>query len=235
MRVYFLHHSAVCVFLDTALLIFDHYLYKADGRLEAGTISAKDIAGAERVYVFVSHAHHDHFNTRIFDWADGHVKYVLDDTVPKAGAPQSAVYLHRGDEYSDDVVYVRAFGSTDCGGSFYVSCEGTSFFHAGDFNDWHWKDDGNVRYTRVMGKLFERELRHIRHRVETIDYAFFPLDRRMGSDFDAGADRFIEVMQPKCLIPIHFKRFGDTHEYSNKMKDSGTHVLPVHKNGERLV
>ncbi len=235
MRIYFLHHSAVCVADDDNLLIFDHYLHKAGAGIKDGVIGRKEILAAKRVYVFVSHAHHDHFNPRIFDWTDAYVKFILDDTVPEETAPKGAVFMHRGDEFDDGHIYVREFGSTDCGGSFYVSLCGTSFFHAGDFNNWHWKDDGNIRYSRVMGKLFERELRHIKRHITHIDYAFFPVDRRMGKDHDAGADRFLEVMQPRTFIPIHFVRFEDTIEYSHKHKDKDTRVLAVHKNGERLV
>lgn len=235
MRIYFLHHSAVCVVLGEVLLVFDYYIHKTDAGLEMGAVSADDIAQAKRVYVFVSHAHHDHFNPRIFEWAAEHVRFILDDTVPTLGAPEGAVFMHRGQEYDDGYIHVREFGSTDMGGSFCVTCEGLRFFHAGDYNDWHWKDNGNERYSRVMSRLFERELRHIKRHAGDIDYAFFPLDRRMGTDYDTGANRFIEEMQPKVFVPIHFMAFEDTLKYSEKTAHGSTRVLAVNHNGERLV
>lgn len=235
MEIYFLHHSAVCVVLGEALLVFDHYIHKTDAGLKMGAVGADDIVRAKRVYVFVSHAHHDHFNPRIYEWAAGHVQFILDDTVPEQGVPEGTVFLHRGREYDDGYIHVREFGSTDMGGSFSVTCEGTSFFHAGDFNDWHWKDEGNKRYSRVMSRLFERELRHIKRHAGNIDYAYFPLDRRMGTDYDAGAIRFIETMQPKVFVPIHFMAFADTQEFSEKQTHGRTRVLAVNRNGERLV
>jgi L-ascorbate metabolism protein UlaG (beta-lactamase superfamily) len=237
MQIHYLHHSAVCVRMDESLLVFDHYLFAPRKRIPDGHVGMEDIEAAPRVYVFVSHSHRDHYDPRIFGWAKAGVPvtYILDDTVPAADAPDGAVFLSRGKTYDDGYIHVQEFGSTDLGGSFYAACEGTSFFHAGDLNDWHWKDDGNERYTRVMHKYFERELRYLAHEVPHIDYAFFPVDRRMGRDHDAGADRFIEGMKPRFFIPIHFVDFADTDSYCRKARVGGTQVLAVRHRGEQLV
>jgi L-ascorbate metabolism protein UlaG (beta-lactamase superfamily) len=237
MRVNFLHHSAVSISLNQSLLIFDHYLSAPGKRIPDGHVGIEDIRGARRVFVFVSHSHHDHYNPGIFGWLDAGVPitFILDDTVPQADAPEGAVFMTRGAIYDDGYIHVQEFGSTDMGGSFYVECEGTRFFHAGDLNDWHWKDDGNERYTRVMHKYFDRELRYLRHEVENIDYAFFPVDRRMGSDYDRGADQFIEVMKPRFFVPIHCMDFLDTEKFRRKHGNDSTRVIAVHHNGEQLI
>jgi L-ascorbate metabolism protein UlaG (beta-lactamase superfamily) len=237
MRIFFLHHSAVCVVLDQSLLIFDHYLSVPGKRITEGHVGIEDICAAQRVYVFASHGHHDHFDLSIFEWAKVGVPvtYILDDTVPAADAPEGTVFLSRGKIYDDGYIHVREFGSTDMGGSFYVECEGIYLFHAGDLNDWHWKDEGNERYTRVMHMYFDRELRYLRHEVKDIDYAFFPVDKRMGHDYDEGANFFIEVMKPRYFIPIHFVDFADTESYRLKNENGATQVLAVHHNGEQLV
>lgn len=233
MRIYFLHHSAVCVIFDKTLLIFDYYLHNDDKHIEDGHISKEDIACFERVYVFVSHSHHDHFNPAIFDWASPRVTYILDSTVEQA--PQDAVVLRPGETYNDESIYAREFGSTDCGGSFYVNINGTSLFHAGDLNDWHWKDEGNKRYSRVMTKMFDREIAYLEEHVAHIDYAFFPVDKRMGFGHDAGARKFIEIIKPDVLIPIHFLSFEDTQAFCESVDGGATKVLSVHHVGERLV
>ncbi len=235
MRIYFLHHSAVCVELGGTLLIFDNFMHDPDKHMQDGYIGEEEIASYERVYFFVSHSHFDHFSPRIFDLAKSHVKYILDDTVPREGAPEGTVYMHSGDEYDDGCLFVREFASTDIGGSFYIRCQGTSLFHAGDLNDWHWKDEGNERYSRVMTHLFTRELAYIRKHVAHIDVAFFPVDKRMGTDYDSGAKAFIETMEPDVLIPIHFQSFEDTDEFCKKMTGKKTKVIPVHHKGERLI
>ncbi|MFA5676311.1 MAG: hypothetical protein WDA65_07270 [Christensenellales bacterium] len=234
-QIYFLHHSAVCINIKDCLLIFDHCLYRPDGCVEDGAVGDKYIANARRVYVFVSHSHHDHFNSRIFEWASPHVKFLLDDTVPTVSAPKDSVFMRCGSKYEDEYISVQEFGSTDCGGSFFVVCGNTSFFHAGDLNDWHWKDHGDKRYSRIMSGLFKHEIKRIKQSAGTIDYAFFPVDKRMGADFDSGADYFIETLRPRFFIPIHFVSFEDTLAYKNKMRNSGTNVLEIQKNGQRLV
>lgn len=234
MNIFFLHHSAVAVEADKSLLVFDHYRNENRG-LEYGSVGDADLKSAERVYVFVSHSHSDHFNKGIYRWADinPNTVYILDSTVP-AGKRTNCIVLSKGKTYDDGYIYVEEFGSTDMGGSFFVTCEGKSFFHAGDFNFWHWRDDGDERYTRTMTKYFENELENIKAGIDGIDYAFFPVDKRMGSGYDEGASLFIEAMKPKVFIPIHLKDLKDSVEFSGKHFE-GTRILPVYKNGQKMI
>lgn len=237
MHIYYLHHSAVCVVIKGVLLIFDYFIHENDKGLECGHISNEDIKNAKRVYVFVTHMHFDHYNPVIFEWAkiNPNVTYILDDTVPEPGEDINAVMLSRGKVYEDRIISVKEYGSTDMGGSFYVECREKSFFHAGDFNLWHWKDEGNEDYTRKMSLSFERELKYLRHGVKGVDYAFFPVDKRMGADHDEGAERFIEVMKPVNFIPIHFIEFSDTRAFRKKHWFDKINVFSIHKKGQRLI
>ncbi len=233
MRVYYLHHSAVAAVLDKSLLVFDHF--KNDGKgIEEGSIGENDLLAADRVYVFASHAHHDHYNKAVLMWAAVHpnITYILDSTINDSGA--NIVKLSPGEAFEDGYISVREFGSTDIGGSFYVECEGTSFFHAGDLNYWHWRDDGDERYTRVMTKSFERHIERLKEGIRGIDCAFFPVDSRIGSGHDEGAVMFIEAMKPKVFIPIHMNGFEDSRAFSEK-RFEGTEIINVYKNGQRLV
>ena len=237
MPIYFLHHSAVAARVGRTLLVFDYYQDKPGGRIRDGAIHPDDIADAKRVYIFVSHSHHDHYSKRIFEWAqyNKNVTYILDPTVPEEDRPDGAVVLGCTQTYNDGYIDVQAFGSTDIGGSFYVQCGGTRFFHAGDLNYWHWKDESDDKYVRVMKMYFDRQLSLIKSRIDAIDYAFFPVDKRMGSGYDEGAELFIDVIHPKVLIPIHFVDFADTQVFEKKMRGSGTRVMRVKKNGQKLV
>ena len=236
MKIYYLHHSAVAVIIDKTLLVFDYYQDKPDRRMKDGAVHPDDIKSAESVYVFVSHSHHDHYNKLIFGWAayNKNVTYILDETVPEEDRPDGAVVLAKTETFDDGHICVQAFGSTDIGGSFYVQCGGQSIFHAGDLNYWHWKDEADEKYTRAMDLSFAREMRLLGSSVQTIDYAFFPVDKRMGIDYDEGAVRFIDSMKPRVLIPIHFVDFDDTKAFRKKMHGTGTRVLSIKKNGQRL-
>ena len=234
-EIYYLYHSAVAVKLNDALLVFDYYRHKPGMGIGDGYIGESELKSASRVYVFASHAHSDHFSPCVFEWAavNPNTTYILDADIP--GASEGAVMLSRGEEYADDFLQVRAYGSTDIGVSFHVRHDGTSLFHAGDLNCWHWQDDGDAHYSRVMRTYFDREMRFLRHGVMHIDYAFFPVDQRMGSGFEEGPDQFIETMKPRVFVPIHFVDFADTQVYAERMKSSGTRVLTIERPGQRLI
>ena len=237
MQIYFLRHSAVCAVMKKSLLVFDYFMHEPGRGLRDGYISEENIKKACRVYAFASHAHQDHFNPCIFEWTawNKNVTYILDETISKPEGGPNAVMLSRGKVYDDGYVRVQEFGSTDIGGSFYVECEGTSFFHAGDLNNWHWKDDGNLRHSQIMAAYFERELRFLKSRVKRIDYAFFPVDSRMGRDYGEGANLFIKTIQPRVFIPIHFVHFDDTAAFSKKHAAGKTVVMPVREYGQIMV
>lgn len=235
MEIDYLYHSGVAVRIGGNLLVFDYYRHMVGKGMEESCIGERELRSAQRVYAFVSHHHSDHYNRIIYDWAavNPNITYVLDADVP--GAPEGAVHLSRGGEWDDGFLHVRAYGSTDIGVSFHVQCGGTSLFHAGDLNCWHWQDDGDARYAKVMRDWFDREMRFIRHSISHIDYAFFPVDKRMGSGFEEGPDKFIETMKPAVFIPIHFVDFADTKAYAERMKSGGTRVLTVEHPGQRLI
>jgi L-ascorbate metabolism protein UlaG (beta-lactamase superfamily) len=86
-----------------------------------------------------------------------------------------------------------------------------------------------------MRDWFDREMRFVRHGITHIDYAFFPVDKRMGSGYEEGPDKFIETMKPAVFIPIHFVDFADTRAYAERMKANDTRVLTVVRPGQRLI
>lgn len=235
MQIYYLRHSAVAVVLDKTLLVFDCFLCENRG-LELGSVSENDLRNAQSVYAFASHSHSDHFNKCIFGWEKVNPKttYILDSTIKhEKSIPEKTVYLHNGETFEDGYLKAEEFGSTDIGGSFYVQCEGISIFHAGDFNYWHWRDDGDEKYSRQTKIFFDRELEKIKYGIGNVDVAFFPVDSRMGSGYDEGADIFIEAIKPGVFIPIHMNGFKDALTYGRKHFE-GTHIIAPRKNGERL-
>jgi len=240
MQIYYLRHSAVAVVLDKSLLVFDCFLCANEG-LERGSVSERDLKNAKSVYAFASHSHSDHFNKCIFGWEkiNPQTAYILDSTIrdekmPGKSLPGRTVFLSPGETYEDGYIKAKEFGSTDIGGSFYVECEGVRLFHAGDLNFWHWRDDGDEKYSKQMKILFDRELENIKNGVVKIDYAFFPVDSRIGSGHDEGADLFIEALKPGVFVPIHMNGFGDALAYGEKNFE-GTRIIAPKKNGERLV
>ena len=111
-----------------------------------------------------------------------------------------------GESFSVLGLPVRAFGSTDLGLSYLVEVDGWRVFHAGDFNLWHWEEESTPQEIAEATEGFERILADLADcAAGTIDLAFFPLDPRMGKHTDRGAVRFLKVLRPKVLVPMHLQ------------------------------
>ena len=214
MDIYYLYNSGFAVETGGDALIFDYY---------RGSLNRpwrmpldKSPGGYRGVYVFASHAHGDHYSREIFKWLSerGDIRYILSDDI-KPAVPSSAsmakdgspafAYMREGDRVNVGSLCVTAYGSTDAGVSFHVATEdGTSIFHAGDFNYWHWRDESTDAEVAEADAMFTDILNKIRAGVGKIDVAFFPVDPRMGDDYYRGAIRFCEATRPALLVPMHF-------------------------------
>src|SRR5699024_857656 len=92
-------------------------------------------------YVFVSHAHGDHFDSSILRWAD-QVQYIFSDDVQipkdftgKVTWVKPHTQVHVGN------IEVSTLQSNDEGVAFLVKVDGKCIFHAGDLNWWHWNGE----------------------------------------------------------------------------------------------
>lgn len=194
MRIHALGNSGFAVEKDESLLVMDCYNPKQHALL--GDASLESYLA---VTVLISHRHGDHYSRDI--WSLKNASFVAGFDVP---APAGAAMLRPGERTALNGMQIRAYGSTDEGVSFHIEWAGRSLFHAGDLNDWHWRDDGNADYTRQAEAAFSRELATIKKSVPHIDIAFFPVDPRMGSDYYRGAILFAAAMRPKLFIPMHY-------------------------------
>ena len=113
------------------------------------------------------------------------------------------VFLSKGDVYCDENLYVKAYGSTDQGISFYVETGGEKLFHAGDLNDWHWKEESTQEEIAEAEAFYQNELKEIASEVSGLDVAMYPLDPRLGADFADGAKLFLQQIKTGLLVPMH--------------------------------
>ena len=241
MELYFLSNSGFALMLDHAALIFDYYKdVSANGErsLAGGVVSGNDLAGREHAYVLASHTHPDHFNPRVLTWRKecAHIQYLLDEGIAsKAHGVKNAAFLKKGSVYQDGYLYVRAFGSTDIGISFYLEAEGVKLFHAGDLNCWHWMDEADSAYVQQARQAFFDEMREIADSIPELDLAFFPVDARMGSGYDEGALYFIQTMRPKCFVPMHSGNYQAFREFAAKARNPQTKIICPEYRGQRLI
>lgn len=160
------------------------------------------------LYVLSSHSHPDHFSPVVLSWKeerkDIHYIFSKDILKRKLAKAEDATYLKKGDIYNDENLRIQAFGSTDVGISFYIEACGKRIFHAGDLNNWHWIEESTEEEIREAEDNYLRELDAMAQSVDRLDLAMFPIDPRLGKDFDRGGRQFIDCIPVRIFVPMHF-------------------------------
>lgn len=207
MRLVYVYHSGFALEGDGFSLLFD-YFKDTDPDPSKGYVRRVWLRRQGSLYVFASHFHPDHFNPEVLRWReerpDIHYIFSKDILKRRRAKADDALFLKKGDSYEDGTLRVRVFGSTDVGSSFLVEVGGRRIFHAGDLNNWHWKDESTPEEVSRAESRYLRELEDIARAYPAIDLAMFPVDPRIGSDFDRGARQFMERIRVGTLVPMHF-------------------------------
>ncbi|MDD4514957.1 MBL fold metallo-hydrolase [Massilibacteroides sp.] len=238
MQLTYIYHSCYLLETEKFNLIFDYYKDSGD-KPRSGIIHDRILSDKKPLYVFSSHFHPDHFNRDILAWKSlrKDILYIFSKDIlenQKAGAGEG-LYLTKGEEYKDKNLYVKAFGSTDVGISFYIETEGKTIFHAGDLNNWHWKDESTPEEIKEAEDFYERELNDVAKEIRQLDVAMFPIDPRLGTDFMKGAIQFITRIPVKTLLPMHF---GEAYEkiatFNEYAKENGCHYPHITSKGQSI-
>lgn len=117
---------------------------------------------------------------------------------------EDAIYLKKEDSYEDHNLWIKAFGSTDSGISFLIEAEGKRLFHAGDLNNWHWKDESTPEEVAEAEQNYLKELGDLAKATDKLDATMFPVDPRIGTDFMRGAQQFVDHIKTNIFVPMHF-------------------------------
>lgn len=234
MKITYLYNSGFTVDFGDMLLVFDCISVDERMSISKGFINREYIQSFDRVYFFVSHKHADHYIKSIYSFASSKVKYVLASGTPGIPGNVGHIILKRGDFYKDDNIFVKAYGSTDIGISFFLRVSGTTLFFAGDLNCWHWTIDSTYEEELFARQAFTDELLYIKEDISNtqIDLAFFPLDPRMRGGYDDGAMEFYSMFKPKLFIPMHFRHEVSVCEiFANKISGE---VFKIKKPGDNI-
>lgn len=211
MNLKYIYHSGFLLEFERAYMLFDYY---------KGDIPSLD--KKNKLYVFVSHSHPDHFNEDIFDIFRDHkdVEYILsNDVVPKKQEDADRSYsLEPNKEYYFNELGVETYLSTDQGLAFMVSYNGKTIYHAGDLNWWTWVGFETEEEYDNLTRNFKNEIDKMGARL--IDIAMVPLDPRQGDRFDWGMKYFIEKTRPRHLVPMHcWNKFEVIDKFRSRNKD----------------
>ena len=189
-KVTYLDHSGFLVELEDAYFLFDYY----KGRLPQIDLEKK-------MFVFVSHVHHDHYRKDIFNLRKHfrEIRYVLSSDI-EIKAEKDIVQMQPNEKKEVMGAEIRTLRSTDEGVAFVVHYAGKTIYHAGDLNWWHWEEEDDA-YNRMMRGDYQKEIETLAG--EKIDLAFVVLDPRQEEQFYWGFDWYMRHTDTKIVFPMH--------------------------------
>ncbi|HJB01340.1 MAG TPA: MBL fold metallo-hydrolase [Candidatus Mediterraneibacter merdavium] len=232
MKITYLGHSGFLVEMDDACFLFDYY---------KGAFP--DMDEKKKLFVFVSHAHYDHYNKAVFDLRGRFAKtrYILSSDIRGKENDTSTV---DGEQGGDTVFMkpceerellgcrVRTLRSNDEGVAFLIQYHGKTLYHAGDLNWWHWEGESD-KFNTVMRRSYQSEINKLEK--ESIDAAFVPVDPRLGEQYVWGLDCFMKRTQTKCVFPMHF--WGNYEVFDRLMLEKCTEdykdkIMKIEREGQ---
>ena len=190
-----------------------------------------------RLYILSSHAHPDHFNPEILSWKSERpdIRYILSEDIrdSQKACFHDAIFLKKGEEWNDDLLKVKAFGSTDIGISFLVDVMDKKIFHAGDLNNWHWREESTPQEISEAETAYLNELETLAQYTDYVDLAMFPVDPRLGEDYALGARQFINRIRTRQFVPMHFwKDYEKANAFRSWVEKQGGRFIPAEKSSE---
>ncbi|MEA4916841.1 MBL fold metallo-hydrolase [Proteiniphilum sp.] len=219
MTVTYIYHSCFLIEFEGFSLLFDYY---KDAPREDGSEWIKDwlLNKEEELYVLCSHSHYDHFNPDILSWKERkkNIRYIFSSELRESGVTMAndAIYLEKEEIYRDQRLMIKAFGSTDVGGSFLIEYNNRQFFHAGDLNNWHWIEEVSTEEALSYENNFLCELELLAEDTNRLYLAMFPVDPRLGDFFTRGAEQFVARIKTDLFLPMHF---GDNYDKANRFEE----------------
>lgn len=202
MKITYLKHSGFVVEYQDIVLIFDYY----GGQMPP-------VSDEKKVYVFVSHAHSDHFRRDIFKWETAYknIQYILSNDIQVKGPKGKTTYVGPHREIRADELKIMTLRSTDEGVAFFICLREKNIYHAGDLNWWHWEEETD-EYNEKMRREYCQEIGLMEGRH--IDVAFVPLDPRQGEQYGWGLDYFMRHTDTAYVFPMHM---WDQYEIYDKL------------------
>lgn len=211
--VQYLHHSSMLVYREGAAFLFDY-----DG---STPLPVEALSKADRLYVFASHHHGDHFSPAIWPLAEEFAKvcYILSDDIAKADVPADKMDLVHWvapyETHEFEGFQVSTLRSNDAGVAFDITFPDYRIYYAGDLNWWHWEGEPDS-WNADMETLYKAEIARIAG--GHFDIAFVPMDPRLGEAYFLGALHFLEQTYTKVLFPMHM--WGDYSPACKVIADS---------------
>ena len=218
MKIIYIYHSCFSIEYQDITIVIDYF--KDSYKRNEGVVHDQLLSRPGKLYVLSSHFHPDHFNPEVLRWKEKHsnIQYIFSKDILDTGKAKinDAIYLNKFDIFQDDLLKIKAFGSTDIGISFLIELEGKRIFHAGDLNNWHWKEESTPEEIKEAEDNYLSEINDLAQNTDYIDVVMFPVDGRLGKDYMLGAQQFVDHIKTGLFIPMHF---GEKYHEAAAFKD----------------
>lgn len=217
-HIWYLGHAGWLVRTSEHCLVFDYTGPIEGGTLASGKLSPEVLSG-QRVVLFVSHAHGDHFNPRVLGLRESveQLVVVMGWEEPDAGS----VVVPEDGEWTE-VLGAKVFtlhhdydGIPE--GFFLVRSGGLTLYHSGDHGTW--SEPPKAAFTDKIDRMAAAS--------EGIDVAFISaFGRRPGAGALNPGDRYtIKKLAPRVTFPMH--RGGREGQYEEFAREATLLKLPT--------
>ena len=238
MKLIYIYHSCFALVGERFIVIID-YSKDSARRPLVGVVHDELLKRPGKLYVLSSHSHTDHFNPEVLEWKKMHtdIQYVFSKDILENGEARlnDACYLSQGETWADGVLEVEAFGSTDLGISFFLRLDGKLIFHAGDLNNWHWKEESTEEEVREAENAYLAELEILARRTDRVDLVMFPVDPRLGQEYMLGAKQFVDRFRVGMFVPMHFDEgYARANAFREYAESRGVRFVELTYRGEEF-
>jgi len=238
--VWYLLHSGWAVNTKNHFLIFDYWPgrgpYSPNQTLENGVINPREIKD-QKVIVFVSHAHGDHYDRVIHKWENKikNINYVFGWKV--SNNPNFFCFTKEREKKTIGDIEIQVINhSVDRipEVAFLVKVDGLSIYHSGDHSAFHpphinaYKD--NINYLATKVKYVDLAF------IMTVDGGCRKTKYTDG--IINGAFYSIEKLRPKMMFPMHgggCEKYYEEFYQLSKTKGLKTKILPARNRGDKFI
>lgn len=232
--VWYLGHSGWAIKTKNHLLIFDYSPMRsipAELSISNGHVVPSEIKD-QNVFVFVSHAHADHYDPEIFNWEKSieNITYIF-GWQPRENR-KSNIYIAEPQKKKriDGLEILPIYHEFDeiPEAAFLLKVDGLVIFHSGDHGS----------TGEVMNPVFKDNIDFLAKNANGIDIAFISqFSSKNGDAVNKGDLYTIEKLKPRVTFPMH--RGGGEHLYKKFAQEAAengakTRFSCAEKRGDRF-
>ena len=194
--VWYLYHSGFALKTQSALIIFDYWEPMDPPEhpsLFNGFINPEEIR-EEKVYVFTSHGHGDHYDGKILSWKDSipDITYIFgwpNDKIPDAICFESRRIKKQIGPMSVKNIHHKFDGIPES--AFMIEVDGLNLYYSGDH--------GNSAGT--LNPIYKDNIDYMAGQSAQFDLVFLSV---FGGPTYEGELYAVEKFAPKVMLPMHF-------------------------------